>query len=137
MIALHEAGHATAAMALGIPVATISLEPAQVMLAPANEQTRAEMLDTLRRYIVVKLAGSLADGGVWGSSCTDYREAERLALTVGGDKREVLPVLFSAHALAGRLLRSHWDQVLALSAILEARKHLTGAEALELWERVS
>jgi hypothetical protein len=139
--AVHEAGHAVVALALGVGVERVALG---VGCAPENDGETETHGGDLRARIAVDLAGALAVGTLCGghvprqlrlAACEDYRMARQ-------DARRIDPHAWpyyyrDAERRAARILRRHWPAVLALGRALLQTGRLTGDEARAIFARHS
>ena len=146
--AYHEAGHAVVALALGLPIKKVTIEPTEtlrgsVSLDLADDDAPEESLTPAQRVklgiveLSWALAGPLAEeialGEADAGSRRDYRDAdqavERTDATMG-----TLPWQWR-HWAATRVesyLRQNWDLVERLAVALLMQRTMTGTRVLEI-----
>lgn len=146
-VALHEAGHATIAVVLGLPLksVTIAVDPIAVSggcvrlceALPIHAAFSLEDRLAVERYMLLQLAGPMAEeiGGMRPER-EDWRRHEematRLALLIRPPMSdpELWPFVGYLTARARGLLLQHWPAVLALQeALLFSGPTLDGARA--------
>jgi ATP-dependent Zn protease len=160
-IAVHEAGHAVAAILLGVsPNVSVSLfhpvhgNAATFFDPPLQALTRR----VVEQRLAVALAGRAAEyallGDVSGGADTDICAARRLAETAisewglftptrippakrSAHRREAARLLDTTYAQALDLIREHKTQVRAVADALIARRALGHAEIVALMTRIS
>ena len=154
MRAVHEAGHAVAALAAGGYVHHAWISTTSKLRAADDRLTgglqvggRAEVcgIPGGRDFVTVMAAGERAedrwlhDTGLWTpdvaagveyGAYTDRREVLNLNPGLGfeGGHNDFLIV----HELADQFVAEHWDSVLAVANVLAIRLHLTGEEITDL-----
>lgn len=129
--AVHEVGHGIAAHALGGRVDWISLIPRGRRAGATCYLRPPELWDQL----VVDLAGAAASEafGMKDRGCgSDEGYARTCAVRIAGrdwfDHDRIESILQEGRALAGVLVRSHWNGVLSLGELLAHRLRLAGSE---------
>lgn len=139
-LALHEAGHAAAACALGFPVTRCTLE------GERGGEVRIAMWPGLAdapRYVWFLAAGAVAEFVGWGAAgpgwiASDlpiaWATAENLLRGVGREptSQTVHRLIDAAQSDAERLMRRHWRSVEAIAAALLASRTIDGARVLQL-----
>lgn len=145
-IALHEAAHGIAALALGARVTRLSIVPRAALggrLADAGHVDRPWTGD-LQLERVVALAGPAADAVNDGRGRLTFAEAERAYPCdgPGGDYdlarracRSRPEQLERAWREAVELVARHWPAVRSLAEALLQRREVSGAHAAELLAR--
>lgn len=148
--AVHEASHATALFACGIPVTMCSIDPAD--LAPGDEgvtrssgevefllayagvpepHVREDMEPLARRVAAACLAGPLGEGSFFRSRFPAYwtdlgdaRDICRKFAPQGADEQ----MLLQSHRASERIVQVTRRGIAALSRALDERGRLTGSE---------
>jgi hypothetical protein len=143
--AYHEAGHAVAALALGRPVAWVSIRPDRKFLGVCAFQKGVfrPSEDWVEREAVIALAGPAAEAGYtgqldWVGAAHDYDYALDLARGRGGRDgkkadRLVKRWLAKADHLLGR--GNTWDAVERIAAELVRLEEISGRAARHLFEK--
>lgn len=141
--AYHEAGHAVMALALGRPVAGVSILPGREFLGTCafGKAVFRPSEDWLEREILIALAGAAAEARrtgeyAWDAAARDQRYAEGLALQRAGAARQaqrlIRRMLSKAEHLLGR--EGAWRAVERLAAELMRLGEISGRTARHLYE---
>lgn len=148
--AFHEAGHAIAALALGIRIRSVSIEPGDDYHGVCGLDTRLRVSqyqftspgpkgrDTLRRHIIISLAGPVAQRKHRPSSIrsfhatSDYSDAVTLAEFAEGSVRATNLYLEYLLAVAEDFVDGNWIAVERLARALLQEKTISGARAYEI-----
>ncbi len=142
--AYHEAGHAVMALALGRPVAHVSIRPGREFLGTCafGKAVFRPSEDWLEREALIALAGAAAEArrtGVyaWGGAARDQAYVEELALQRAGGARQAQRLLRRLLAKAEHLLarQENWRAVERLAAELLHRGEISGRTARHLYEQ--
>lgn len=137
--AYHEAGHAVAARALGLPVPDLSMIPDEDTVGTCSYAVWVEADEDGRREdtAAVSLAGALAEEIAVGEFNEEIAEDDLLhaigladEVTEAPDERDAW--LDRAQDRAEEVLRRDWAAVEALAEALLARRLLSAAEAEEI-----
>jgi ATP-dependent Zn protease len=143
--AYHEAGHAVAALALGRPVAWVSIRPDRMFLGICafGKAVFRPSEDWVEREAVIALAGPAAEAGLtgemdWAAAAHDYDYALDLARGRGGRdgrkaERLVKRWLAKADHLLGR--EDAWAAVERIAAELVRVEEISGRAARHLFGR--
>ena len=141
--AYHEAGHAVAALALGRPVAWVSIRPDRKFLGICafGKAVFRPSEDWVEREAVIALAGPAAEAGLtgemdWAAAAHDYDYALDLARGRGGRdgrkaERLVKRWLAKADHLLGR--EDAWAAVERIAAELVRVEEISGRAARHLF----
>jgi hypothetical protein len=140
----HEASHAIAARALGLPITYLSIRPHEGEAGRVRFDTATEGFAKLDDFscAIIKVSGEvgarMADGATqaqfnWFAEGGDAEDARSFIGRVAGDELDNRHwATFRAYAL----LRSRWDQVEAVAAKLERSTTLLGVEVDEICKQV-
>jgi len=145
LIALHEAGHAVAAHALGLVVTRVTIEPTYdtfyekwrvgtteiEVIGDLTRDFSSAMRARLRREAIFSLAGPAAERRVVGHATLDEDgidvERARWLLSRDTPSHDLPRVLRRTHELAERLVRERWSAIERLAAALMRHRTLTAA----------
>lgn len=144
--ARHEAGHAVAAVVLGLALEKVSAAPHRGAWGGCWLSSDAADRTTARREAVQAVAGYVAERLASGdasrsASRDDYLDVRRLAEHHGiGPRREPAGTYDARYRRwlrrlereAASILRSNWQWVEAVSSALLTRRVLTAADVLRL-----
>ncbi len=142
--AYHEAGHAVMALALGRPVAHVSIRPGREFLGTCafGKAVFRPSEDWLEREALIALAGAAAEARrtgeyAWGAAARDQAYVEELALQRAGGARQAQRLLRRLLAKAEHLLarQENWRAVERLAAELLRRGEISGRMARHLYEQ--
>ncbi len=142
--AYHEAGHAVMALALGRPVAHVSVRPGREFLGTCafGKAVFRPSEDWLEREALIALAGAAAEARrtgeyAWNAAARDQVYAEALALQRAGGARQANRLLRRLLAKAEHLLarEENWRAVERLAAELLRRGEISGRTARHLYEQ--
>ena len=141
--AYHEAGHAVVALALGRPVAAVSVLPDGLFagICKFGKKAFRPTEDWLEREMLIALGGIAAEAKwtgkySWGGADRDLRYVRTLSIQRAGEAR--------AERLERRLLAKtehllaqdeHWRAVEFIAAELVIRGSISGRTAKHLYER--
>jgi hypothetical protein len=149
--AIHEAGHAVAAVLLGLPLIKVTLEPdyergwrgVTTIHDPSKTHVWKRITEQeLREYAVFCLAGSVAEALFFPAEHT-FTDGERLGVVICEDDVHALrPIvddewLSRASALAGSFVLQHRDLILRVARALDETTTLSGAEVHALCGKVA
>jgi ATP-dependent Zn protease len=141
--AYHEAGHAVMALALGRPVACVSVRPARENLGICEfgKAPFRPSEDWLEREILISLAGLAAEARhtgdyCWESASRDHDYAQDLALQRAGNPRKAQRLLRRLLAKAEHVLNqeANWEAVERVAAELLRCGEISGRAARHLYE---
>jgi ATP-dependent Zn protease len=141
--AYHEAGHAVAALALGRPVAGVSIRARRERLGTCafGKAVFRPSEDWLEREALISLAGLAAEARrtgayAWDAACEDLRYAEELAEQRAGDRRRAARLLRRLLAKAEHLVSrdDNWRAVERLAAELLRLGEVSGRAARHLFD---
>jgi hypothetical protein len=141
--AYHEAGHTVMALALGRPVAYVSIRPDRVFLGKCafGKAVFRPSEDWLEREALIALAGAAAEArrtGVyaWGAAARDQAYAKELVLQRAGGARQADRLLRRLLAKAEHLLagEDNWRAVERLAAELLRLGEISGRTARHLYD---
>ena len=141
--AYHEAGHAVAALALGRPVAWVSIRPDRkyLGLCAFGKGVFRPSEDWVEREAVLSLAGPAAEAGFtgefdWAAASQDYDYAFRLARGRGGDDKKADRLVKRWLSKADHLLGKGdtWEAVERIAAELLRVEEISGRAARHLFE---
>ncbi len=142
--AFHEAGHAVMALALGRPVACVSIRPDHRFLGVCEfgKAVFRPSEDWLEREMLIALAGAAAEAQhtgeyAWGAADRDRAYAEELAAERAGDARKAQRLLRRTLAKAEHLLSrdENWHAVETIAAELLRLGEISGRAARHLFEQ--
>jgi hypothetical protein len=122
-VACHEAGHATAAVLLGVRLERVQVTPRPRWVPEPGQHDQGQMG-------AVSLAGQAAEGLLLGGADQeggrkDHRQARGYALSLGGDP---LDMALDAHRQAREVIGANADHVAALACLLLLKGRLSGDE---------
>ncbi len=150
-LAFHEAGHAVAAVVLGISITRVSIVPsihsfgrvthgrhepyaALVEGAPLNERGR----QAVRAQVLMSFAGPSAEERLTGwcrSTDNDgYEQAQMLEL-LGGSDSEILAELLNLSDVSRQFVEEHWEVIGQLAEVLFDRRMLSGKTVRKIVRR--
>jgi ATP-dependent Zn protease len=141
--AYHEAGHAVVALALGRPVAHVSILPTREFLGRCEfgKAIFRPSEDWLEREILIALGGLAAEAlhtGVyaWEGAARDHRYVHGLALQRAGNERRAERLERRLLARTEHLLArpAHWRAVERLAAELVRVREISGRAARHLFD---
>jgi hypothetical protein len=142
--AYHEAGHAVAALALGRPVAWVSVRPDRKFLGVCafGKGVFRPSEDWVEREAIIALAGPSAEAGFtgeldWAGAAHDHEYAFGLARGRGGDDRRADRLVKRWFAKADHLLGRDdaWAAVERIAAELVRVEEISGRAARHLFGR--
>jgi ATP-dependent Zn protease len=142
--AYHEAGHAVMALALGRPVAGVSVRPDRrfLGLCEFGKAVFRPSEDWLEREMLIALGGIAAEARhtgeyAWDAADRDLAYAEDLAADRAGDRRKAQRLLRRMLSKAEHLLsrEENWRAVEALAAELLRLGEISGRAARHLFEQ--
>ena len=139
----HEAGHAVVALAMGRPVAHVSILPSREFLGQCEfgKAVFRPSEDWLEREVLISLAGMAAEArhtGTYdrGAAARDLRYARGLALQRAGNERQAdrleRRLLSKAEHLLAREI--NWLAVQRIAAELLRQGEISGRQARHLYE---
>jgi len=152
--AFHEAGHATAAVALGLSVPRVTVERSTVIQRGTWERyaglTELSSSEDAVSFAIVCFAGPAASARYCPGDTTDmesdFRAAEeaidaavrrelpsRPTLSTYARRRAVIAMYVKSHA--ERLVADHWIEIRAMANALLACRTLAGDAVLRIFER--
>jgi hypothetical protein len=137
LLAHHEAGHAVAALALGIGVVCVSINgtrdhAACTRINPADAATCDANAGSIARHTMMKIAGPAAeamytgcapDGGEWS---TDITTAGMLC---AGMSSQELQALVDA---AFDMVDAYWDDIVRVADALMTKRALSGSDVRDV-----
>jgi hypothetical protein len=141
--AYHEAGHAVMALALGRPVACVSVRASRENLGICEfgKAVFRPSEDWLEREILISLAGLAAEARhtgeyCWESASKDNDFAEELALQRAGNPRKAQRLLRRLLSKAEHVLNqdAHWEAVERMAAELLRHGEISGRAARHIYE---
>jgi ATP-dependent Zn protease len=141
--AFHEAGHAVMALALGRPVACVSVLPTRQFLGTCEfgKAVFRPSEDWLEREMLIALAGLAAEACysgdyAWDGAVRDRDYAEDLALRRAGNERKAARLLRRALSKAEHLLgqEENWRAVERIAAELLRAGEISGRTARHIYE---
>jgi hypothetical protein len=141
--AYHEAGHAVMALALGRPVACVSVRPDHRYLGTCefSKAVFRPSEDWLEREALIALAGAAAEARhagdyAWGAAAKDLAYVEDLARQRAGGERQAQRLLRRLLAKAEHLLarEENWRAVERVAAELLRVGEISGRAARHLFE---
>ena len=141
--AYHEAGHAVMALALGRPVACVSVRPGREFLGTCHfgKAVFRPSEDWLEREALIALAGPAAEARLtgayaWDAGARDQTYAEGLALQRAGGARQAQRLMRRLLAKAEYLLArpDNWRAVERLAAELLRLGEISGRAARHLYD---
>jgi hypothetical protein len=141
--AYHEAGHAVMALALGRPVACVSVRPDHQYLGTCEfgKAVFRPSEDWLEREALIALAGAAAEARhsgdyAWGAAAKDLAYVEELARQRAGGERQAQRLLRRLLAKAEYLLarEENWRAVERVAAELMRLGEISGRAARHLFE---
>jgi hypothetical protein len=136
--AYHEAGHAVMALALGRPVAFVSVRPTREFQGTCEfgKAVFRPSEDWLEREVLIALAGLAAEARhtgdyAWDGAARDYRYAEELALQRAGRPRQAERLLRRWLNKAEHVIAQapHWEAVEQIVAELLRLGEISGRTA--------
>ena len=140
--AYHEAGHAVVALALGRPVAHVSVLPGRehLGLCEFGKGVFRPSEDWLEREILISLAGLAAEARFtgdygWDGAARDLQFVRRLAVQRAGQRAERLERRLLAKAEHLLADEGHWRAVELIVAELLRRGEISGRAARHLFDR--
>jgi hypothetical protein len=119
--ALHEAGHALVALAVGVEVVSVDLESCHTRSPSAWQLWEAGR----RRHIRISAAGPAAEGLTLDRHCTsrdDLRQAREHVAALG--KRAAAKIIAHEFAVVAEYLAKHRTQLGRIAAAIEERGRL-------------
>jgi len=146
LIALHEAGHAVAAHALGLVVTRVTIEPTYdtfyqkwrlgvteiEVIGDLTRDFSFAMRDRLHREAIFSLAGPAAERRAFGQVALDAddtdEEVARWLLSRDTPTRDLPEVLRAAKESAATLVIERESAIARLAAVLMLHRTLTGAQ---------
>ena len=141
--AYHEAGHAVMALALGRPVAWVSVRPGREFLGTCHfgKAVFRPSEDALEREALIALAGPAAEAHLtgeyaWDAGARDQTYAESLALQRAGGARQAQRLMRRLLAKAEHLLtrEENWRAVERLAGELLRLGEISGRAARHLYD---
>ncbi len=141
--AYHEAGHAIMSLALGRPVASVSVRAAREYLGTCQfgKAVFRPSEDWLEREILISLAGLAAEARhtgayAWDAASRDHDYAEDLALQRAGNPRKAQRLLRRLLSKAEHVLNqaANWEAVERLAAELLRAGEVSGRAARHIYE---
>jgi hypothetical protein len=141
--AYHEAGHAVMALALGRPVAYVSVLPTRQFLGTCEfgKAVFRPSEDWLEREMLIALAGLAAEARfsgdyAWDGAARDRDYAEDLALQRAGTARKASRLLRRILSKAEHLLaqEENWRAIEAMAAELLRVGEISGRAARHIYE---
>jgi ATP-dependent Zn protease len=141
--AYHEAGHAIMSLALGRPIACVSIRAARetLGLCEFGKAVFRPSEDWLEREILISLAGLAAEARhtgdyCWEAASRDHDYAEGLALQRAGTARKAQRLLRRLLAKAEHVLNqeANWEAVKRLAAELLRAGEVSGRAARHIYE---
>jgi len=141
--AFHEAGHAVMALALGRPVACVSVLPTRQFLGTCEfgKAVFRPSEDWLEREMLIALAGLAAEARFsgdypWDGAARDQDYAEDLALQRAGTARKASRLLRRMLSKAEHLLaqEENWRAVETMAAELLRVGEISGRAARHIYE---
>jgi len=141
--AYHEAGHAVMALALGRPVAFVSVLPTRQLLGTCEfgKAVFRPSEDWLEREMLIALAGLAAEARfsgnyAWDGAARDQDYAEDLALQRAGTARKASRLLRRMLSKAEHLLaqEENWLAVERMAAELLRVGEISGRAARHIYE---
>ena len=141
--AFHEAGHAVMALALGRPVACVSVVPTRQFLGTCafGKAVFRPSEDWLEREMLIALAGLAAEARysgdyAWDGATRDRDYAQDLALRRAGNERKAQRLLRRALSKAEHLLaqEENWRAVERMAAELLRTGEISGRAARHIYE---
>jgi hypothetical protein len=141
--AYHEAGHAIMSLALGRPVACVSIRAARTHLGTCEfgKAVFRPTEDWLEREILISLAGLAAEARhtgeyAWEAAGRDHDYAEDLAQQRAGNPRKAQRLLRRLLAKAEHLLnqQANWKAVEQLAAELLRAGEVSGRTARHIYQ---
>jgi hypothetical protein len=129
VVAIHEAGHAVAAVQLGLELRSVRIDSdgeGTTYVAAAGERWREDLVMTYAGDAAVRRAGGL------DCSAQDDRDAWRVISRLGWSALDVAIELGEAKHRAERLVSDHWPAIERVAAALLRHRHLLPSDVRRL-----